>query len=146
MISLELLVPGPSFEPEAGPIAFSVEAGGMSDRSPSLWNSLIETVEPRTVVHLYDRGFIGNERHRWLYGDIEEDRWRTFRFVEPLDASLFRLVAEAAAQSEGGVVWVLADAQFGPRPMTYAPKSLNQFVSHYRRHGLRINSAMPVHR
>jgi hypothetical protein len=147
MITLEILIPGDEPLPkiESGNLSYEIDLMGLSDRRPSLWNELIIKQERWIILHFFDKEFVNNQKMRWLYEDINIKSWERFKFKQSLSWDFIRLVREMCNDIGRGV-WILTDAQLGPRKIVYEPKTFGQFEANYIRYGLRINSATFVHR
>jgi len=147
MISLELLIEEPCDRPRLSDLNLGVVADErlVSDRLPSLWQEKIINRYGGMLVHLFDRTFSRSDGVRWLYEDVVSEDWRRFAFKSELEGDFIELISRCAKCSRNGSVWVMSDAQYGPKDKLLVPKTFSQFLSFYRRYGLRLNSAVRVH-
>lgn len=145
MISLELTTNrGLAKLPVTASLGVEIDQARKSDRKPSLWQSKIIDPSSGPLVHIFDRGFVGSDGPRWLYEAVDERAWKRFRFKGAEEHDFLALLRNCLEQS--GPVWLLSDAQFGPKARIYKPQTLAQFLALYRRAGIRINSAIPIRR
>jgi hypothetical protein len=142
MISLELATEGGVAElPITPSLGVETDPTGKSDRMPSLWQSGIIDRCSGPLVHIFDKGFVGSDGERWLYEAVDTQGWERFRFKDAEEQDFFAVLKTCL---EHGSVWLLADAQFGPKPRVYQPQTLARFVALYNQVGIRINSAVPI--
>ena len=143
MITLELATDrGLAELPVTPSLGIEIDETKKSDRMPSLWQSDIIDHSSGSLVHVFDRGFVGSDGPRWLYESVDERAWKRFRFKGAAQQDFLTLLR--ACVRESGSVWLLCDAQFGPTARVYQPQTLAQFLALYRRAGIRINSAVPI--
>lgn len=144
MISLELASNGELAElPVTPSLGVEIDQERRSDREPSLWQErIIDEESSGPLIHIFDSSFIGSNEQRWLYEAVDARAWERFRFKEKEESDFFAVLKSCVEQC--GSVWLLTDAQFGPKARVYQSRSVAQFLSLYRRAGIRINSAMPI--
>lgn len=143
MISLELTTDSSLAELPATPtLGIEVDPTRKSDRMPSLWQSEVIDRASGPLVHIFDKGFVGSEGPRWLYEAVDTQRWERFRFRAAEEHDFLTLLECCVKHS--GFVWLLSDAQSGPKARIYQPQTLAQFLALYRRAGIRINSAIQI--
>lgn len=124
-------------------LAFEVDHSMKSDRCPSLWEEEVFSKLSGMIIHVFDKQFVGKEGYRALYDDIVAELDR-IRFESANERHFVDLIDVCLEASSDGKVYVCSDMQFGPRPKRYKAMSLKNFLSHYQRFGLRINSCFEI--
>jgi len=142
MISLELATEASVAElPETPSLGIEIDQARKSDRGPSLWQSGIIDRSTGPLVHIFDKAFVGSETVRWLFEAVDTRGWERFRFKDAEEQDFFAVLKTCLGH---GSVWLLADAQFGPKARVNEPQTLARFLAYYRRAGIRINSAVLI--
>lgn len=148
MITLELLVL--SSQPAAlralgSHLGLEVDPSNISDRSPSLWQKEIIDKNQGTLIHVFDRGFIGVQEHRWLHEDVVDEDWESFKFSYELEVPFLKLLLSCINSSQQKKIWLMTDAQFGPDKKIIAPQTYLDFRDTYSKSGMPINAATLIH-
>ena len=145
MITLEIAfeTDAEDFRVAAPGIGFEIDSSMKSDRLPSLWEGKIFSRFSGRVIHIFDRMFVGKGGYRALYDDLIDDRDR-IKFKPSKENSFIHLIDASLKASREQRIYVCSDMQFGPAPKRYKAMSRRNFLSHYQRFGLRINSCCEV--
>jgi hypothetical protein len=127
--------------PKIQSLGIELDRTKKSDRMPSLWQKII-TNSQGDLIHIFDRKFAETDGPRWLYESIHDNEWKRFRFKKRAEKEFIELIQQCLSVAKS--LWLLSDAQFGPPPLIYRSHTFRQFLSLYRSHGIRLNSALPI--
>ncbi|MDZ4306529.1 hypothetical protein [Allopontixanthobacter sp.] len=146
MITLEIVfnssIPIATFSGEHLGIEFSSEI--KSDKSPSLWEDELYSKIDGSIVHIFDREFIGKPGYRALFEDIV-DGPPLIKFDGPTLREFEMLTRFCLENSSDGSIFVCADYQFGPPPAKMIKAQLYDFLQNLGSQGIRVNSCTEVH-
>lgn len=113
-----------------------------SDRSPSLWEDVIFSKLSGTMVHIFDRAFLGKPGYRAIFDDID-DNVDFIKFHKLFMDEFDRLIEFCISKSNDGSIFVCSDCQFGPDASTYETNS-REFLKTVRAQGIRVNSCAHI--